>query len=325
MTVTTIEATHIPAQFRPLMQALAGAGSALSQTLRQGTDPAVDAGADGPKALDIIARDLFRSALRGAGLRWLATPDCDRPLALDSDGALALAITPLEGAAGCDTNAPVGTVFSLYPAAAGPEASFLRPARQQVGAGYIIHGPHCAMMLSFGDGVQHYRLGLDGVFRLRDARLRLPGCSFEFAIDAANYRHWARPIRAYIDDCLAGLDGPRATNFTMHWHASLVAETHRILTRGGIFLYPADARAGHGHGHLRLIFDGAPIAFLIEQAGGRATNGAEPILDQCPGALHQRTPLVFGSPEKVARVAAYHDLPEPEIWALFGKRGLFRA
>ena len=262
----------------------------------------------------------------GACERWLASEEQEQALELDPQGSLAVAIDPLDGSSNIDTNVSIGTIFSIYPAEDTAEASFLRPTRQQIGAGYVIYGPRCAMMVSFGDGVQQYLLDPDtGAFRLVDGRLTMPDCSFEFAINASNYRHWSRPIRAYIDDCVAGIEGPRETNFNMRWIASLVAETHRILTRGGIFLYPSDARKGYERGRLRMLYECAPIAFLIEQAGGRATDACEPILDQVATALHQRTPLVLGSAEKVARVAAYHDLPETEVSALFGHRGLFRA
>lgn len=325
-----IDTARIPAELRPVMQALAGGAAQLALLIRRGGDlgaaVGTNAGGDGQKALDVMADDLFRDALAGAGVRWLASEEQDQAIELDPAGTLAVAVDPLDGSSNIDTNVSIGTIFSIYPAEATADASFLRPARQQIGGGYIIYGPRCAMMVTFGDGVQHYGLDPDeGAFRLVNGRVAMPDCSFEFAINASNYRHWARPIRAYIDDCLAGIDGPRETNFNMRWIASLVAETHRILTRGGIFLYPSDARKGYERGRLRMLYECAPIAFLIEQAGGGATDACEPILAQQVTALHQRTPLVFGSAEKVARVVAYHDLPETEISALFGQRGLFRA
>ena len=159
---------------------------------------------------------------------------------------------------------------------------------------------------------------------LVDKITALPAESSEYAINASNYRHWPAPIRAYIDDRVAGTEGPLEHDFNMRWIASLVAETHRILTRGGIFLYPGDARKGYEKGRLRLLYECAPIGFLIEQAGGRATDGIDPILDARPDGLHARTPFVFGSANKVARVVTYFDLPEKETSALFSERGLFR-
>ncbi|MTH34448.1 class 1 fructose-bisphosphatase [Paracoccus limosus] len=330
MTAETIDTGRIPAELRPLMQALAGAGGALERIIRSGSGElgaavGTNAGGDGQKALDVMADDLFRDALAGAGVRWFASEEQDDAIELDPQGRLAVAIDPLDGSSNIDTNVSIGTIFAVFPAEASAEASFLRPVRQQICGGYIIYGPRCAMVVTFGDGVQQYALAADGVFRLVESRMVLPDCSFEFAINASNYRHWSRPIRAYIDDCLAGIEGPREANFNMRWIASLVAEAHRILTRGGIFLYPADARKGYEKGRLRLLYEAAPIAFLIEQAGGGASDASEAILDQRITSLHQRTPLVFGSAEKVARVSAYHDLPETEISALFGHRGLFRA
>ncbi|MTH76741.1 class 1 fructose-bisphosphatase [Paracoccus aestuariivivens] len=330
MTAMSIDTTQIPGEFRPVMQALAEAGAKLSVLIRRGGELGRPVGTnsdgDGQKALDVLADDLFRSALGRAGLRWFASEEQDSAIELNPSGRLAIAIDPLDGSSNIDTNVSIGTIFSIYPDEATSEASFLRPMRQQIAAGYIIYGPRCAMMVTFGDGVQHYALDPDtGVFRLVETRLVMPDCSFEFAINASNYRHWSRPIRAYIDDCLAGLDGPRETNFNMRWIASLVAEAHRILIRGGVFLYPSDARKGYERGRLRMLYECGPIAFLIEQAGGQASDACEPILMQTVGTLHQRTPFVFGSTEKVARIAAYHDLPDTEVSALFGNRGLFRA
>ena len=173
--------------------------------------------------------------------------------------------------------------------------------------------------------MQHYVLDPDThAFVLINPAKRIPEGASEFAINASNYRHWTKPVRAYIDDCLAGDTGPRGRNFNMRWVASLVAETHRILTRGGIFLYPADTRKGYERGRLRMVYECAPIAMIMQQAGGHATDGCDAILRQTAASLHARTPFVFGTSDKVDRVAAYHDLPEQEVSALFGTRGLFR-
>ncbi|MDZ4134368.1 MAG: fructose-bisphosphatase class I, partial [Paracoccaceae bacterium] len=201
-----------------------------------------------------------------------------------------------------------------------------RPGHDLLAAGYAIFGPQCCLVISFGAGVCKYVLDPQTQqFRLTADTLQIRPESSEFSINASNYRHWPGPIRAYIDDCVSGTDGPRERDFNMRWVASLVAETHRILTRGGIFLYPRDDRDGYGNGRLRLVYECAPIAFLVTQAGGGATDGCDAILDAVPGHLHARIPFVFGSAPKVARVAAYHDLPEKETSALFGKRGLFRS
>ncbi len=284
-----------------------------------------NAGGDGQKALDVIADEAFMAALRGSAVAHYASEEQDEILSF-GPGALALAIDPLDGSSNIDVNVSIGTIFSIFPAAETPEASFLRKGAEQIAAGYIIFGPQCALVASFGEGLHEWLLDPEtGRFeRIGDPAPLAPETS-EYAINASNYRHWLAPVRAFIDDLMAGADGPRGRNFNMRWIASLVAETHRILRRGGVFLYPADARKGYERGRLRHVYECAPIAFLIEQAGGAATDGADPILEIVPTGLHARTPFVFGTASKVARVAAYHDLPEGETSALFSSRGLFRS
>lgn len=327
--------THVPAALAPLAEALAEASIALAGIIaRNGLGHALGAArgtnsdGDTQKALDVIADDLFLAACRRAGLRHFASEEQEEALDLaegTQGGGWALAIDPLDGSSNIDTNVSVGTIFSIYPAAATPEASFLRPVSDQVGAGYVIYGPQVALLLTFGRGVQRYVLDPDSqCFMLVEAQVAIPPDSNEFAVNASNYRHWTTPIRAYVDDCVAGAEGPRAKNFNMRWIASLVAEAHRIFARGGVFLYPADARKGYDRGRLRLVYECAPIAFLCQQAGGGATDGTDPILSMRATTLHQRVPFVFGSLSKTARIAAYHDMPEAES-ALFGKRGLFRS
>lgn len=322
----------VPEAFRLLMAELAEASVQLARIIaRNGLDGALGAAAgqnsdgDQQKALDVLADDLFLIAARRGGIRHYASEEQQDVVVLNETAPFALAIDPLDGSSNIDTNVSIGTIFSIYPAERQPEASFLRPVNQQVGAGYVIYGPQTAMLLTFGNGVQRYVLDAEsGRFVLADAQVMIPAESSEFAINASNYRHWPRAIRTWVDDAVAGVDGPRAKNFNMRWIASLVAETHRIMFRGGIFLYPADARKGYENGRLRLVYECAPIAMLVLQAGGGATDGTDPILSQRAQRLHQRTPFVFGSLGKVARVAAYHDMPETEA-ALFNKRGLFRS
>jgi len=328
----TIEQGTIPEPLLPVIDALCNVGSTLSRTIARGPlgqtlGVAVGENTDGDsqKALDVIADEAFADALRTTSVRWYASEERELVTELDPKGRYALAIDPLDGSSNIDVNVSIGTIFSIFEATDDAESSFLRPASEQIAAGYIIYGPQTALVISFGQGTQHYVLDPDtGVFRLVSKALSLPPISHEFAINASNYHYWAKPVRAYIDDCLAGTEGPRGQAFNMRWIASLVAETHRILTRGGIFLYPSDNRKGYENGRLRMVYECAPIAFLIEQAGGRATDGSDPILSKTAPDLHARTPFVFGSAEKVARVAAYHDLPEREVSALFGTRGLFR-
>ena len=327
--VSTLPDLVVPQQYREIVGRIAATAADLARTIAGGAglDAAVGENADGDRQtrLDLMADAAFRTALTGVGVRFYASEEQDRVVELDADGELALAIDPLDGSSNIAVNVPIGTIFAIHRAEATAEASFFRPGRQLAGAGYVIYGPRCCLVTSFGEGVQVHQLDPgSGRFRLAQAGVTLPAKSAEFAINASNYRHWDPAIRAYVDDCVAGTEGPRERDFNMRWVASLVAEAHRILTRGGIFLYPRDGRKGYERGRLRLLYECAPIAFLIEQAGGKATDGIDAILDRAPASLHERTPFVFGSAQNVARVASYHDLPEGETSALFGRRGLFR-
>ncbi len=323
----------ITPELHSVMNALCDVAARLSKTISRGkleqdlgAELGDNLGGDTQKALDVMADDAFASALKGTGMKWYASEEQDIVVPIDEDGTYAIAIDPLDGSSNIDVNVSIGTIFGIQKALDDGEATFLRSGRHLVCAGYFIYGPQTALIVTFGAGVLQYLLDRDsGRFLPVGERLVLPHESSEFAINASNYRHWPQPIRAYIDDCLAGSEGPRGANFNMRWVASLVAETHRIITRGGIFLYPADDRKGYGRGRLRLVYECAPIAMLIEQAQGRATTGTDPVLDKVPDGLHARTPFVFGTPENVDRVASYFDLPEQEISALFGNRGLFRA
>ena len=330
--IANIDLDAIPANLQAPMAALCTVAADLSRTIARGVlagslahEVGSNTDGDNQKALDVIADEAFAGALVGTGVRWFASEERDAAEIIDADGKIGLATDPLDGSSNIDCNVSIGTIFSFVDALQGGEETFLRPGTCQLGAGYVIYGPQTALIVTFGNGVLHYILDPDsGRFELVNDAVMIPDRSTEFAINASNYRHWSKPIRAYIDDCLAGDTGPRAKNFNMRWVASLVAETHRILMRGGIFLYPADQRTGYEQGRLRLLYECAPIAMLVEQAGGRATDGADPILTRAPAHLHARTPFVFGSPEKVDRVTAYHDLPDQEVSALFGARGLFR-
>ena len=280
---------------------------------------------DGQKALDIIADEMFFAQICTTGVRWFASEEREQVIEANASGTLALAIDPLDGSSNIDVNMSIGTIFSIYRAKDTGHESFLRPGVDQIVGGYIIYGPQTAMMITFGRGTLSLILNPDtGQFVVLDPALKIPENANEFAINASNYRHWPKPVRAYIDDCYSGDTGPRGKNFNMRWIASLVAETHRILTRGGIFLYPDDSRKGYEHGRLRMVYECAPIAFLLEQAGGQATDGCDRLLEQQAKSLHARTPFIFGTSDKVSRLTTYYDLPEFEASALFRNRGLFR-
>ncbi|WP_095587646.1 class 1 fructose-bisphosphatase [Actibacterium ureilyticum] len=323
---------QIPAGCKPVIDAICHVGRDLAHLIARGPlggslgdEVGTNSDGDGQKALDVIADEAFAAALRGTGVRHYASEEREGVVEIDADGTLALAIDPLDGSSNINVNVSIGTIFGIYPAADTPEGSFLRPASEQIGAGYIIYGPQTVLVLTFGDGILSFLLDpITGQFTQSPADMQIPPRSSEYAINASNYRHWSAPVRAYVDDCLAGDAGRHAQNYNMRWIASLVAETHRIMVRGGVFLYPSDARPNYRQGRLRMLYECAPIAFLVEQAGGKATDGQTRILDLGVTALHARCPLIFGSAEPVDRITVYHDLPPTETSALFAERSLFR-
>lgn len=331
--MTHASGVPIPAPLRPVISALCDVAAGLSDTISRGPlGPALaesvgnNTDGDVQKALDVMADEAFAGALSGTGVRWYASEEREEVIEIDVNGALALAIDPLDGSSNIDANVSIGTIFGIQPATDDAEGTFLRDGNSLLASGYFIYGPQTALVVTFGDGVRQFIWDREArQFIEAETAPCIPDTSSEFAINASNYRHWPKPVRAYIDDCLAGAEGPRGKNFNMRWVASLVAETHRIMCRGGIFLYPSDGRKGYENGRLRLVYECAPIAFLVEQSGGKATTGTARVLDQVPAHLHARTPLIFGTADKVDRVATYYDLPDTEVSALFGNRGLFRA
>lgn len=291
---------------------------------------AVHTDGDIQKALDLAADEMFLAAARRAPVACYLSEEGEAPLVLACDKSLALAIDPLDGSSNIGANAPMGTIFSLFPAGlatpANPAECFLQPGTRQLAAGFFLYGPQLTLMLTLGEGTLEFvRSPMEG-FVLTRGPVVIPKETSEFAINASNRRHWDEPVRRYVDDCLAGADGPRERDFNTRWLAAAAGEAHRILARGGVFLYPADARRGYRQGRLRLLYEANPIAFLIEQAGGAATDGLAPIMSLRPTGLHARTPLVFGSADEVARIARYHAAPHTaaDCEPLFGQRGLFR-
>jgi fructose-1,6-bisphosphatase I len=287
-----------------------------------------NADGDRQKHLDVLANEQILASLMGTPTAFFASEEEDTILTLNPEGKLAVAVDPLDGSSNIDVNVSIGTIFSIFAASAdGASASFFRPGREQIAAGYFVYGPHTALVLTTGDGVRLFVLdrALMG-FRLVRSRVTIPLETREFAINSSNYRHWFEPVQTFIDDCVAGHEGPRGKDFNMRWVASLVAETHRIFTRGGVFLYPADRRAGYERGRLRLVYEAFPIAMLAEQAGGGAIDGYGAVLDRIPGDLHERAPLFFGSAQMMAVIADYHARAagRDEQAPLFGRRGLFR-
>ncbi len=306
---------------------LAGAATKVSRMLARG--PLNEGASDIPwrklfEFFDEKARDIFCEALTGAPVSVVAR-EKGGTFEDVAGGPVALAMDSLNGSTNIDANTPVGTFFSLMPGQG--EEAFLQPGSAQVAAGYFIYGPRTAAAFTFGDGTHIITMDPEsGVFYLTAEHKRLPEAyEREYAVNASNYRYWDPAIRSFIDDMIDGAEGPREEDYSMRWAASLAAETSRVLNRGGIFLYPSDSRPGHLEGRLKRIFHANPVAFVIEQAGGQATDGRQRLLDQAAERMEQRAPLIFGSPREVERVARYYDLPTGGMRSpLFSRRGLFR-
>jgi len=286
---------------------------------------------DAQKALDVRADEMFIEALKGGPVAIYGSEEQEQPVLLNPGGPLAVAIDPLDGSSNIDTNVSIGTIFSILPTEGVPaeprDAVLLQPGTRQLAAGFVIYGPQTALVLTVLAGTHVFTYSREqGTFLRTHADVQIAGGKREYAINASNYNHWDEPLRAYIDDCMAGLDSPDRTQFNMRWIASLVAETYRIMARGGIFLYPRDKRPGYQHGRLRLVYEANPIALLVEQAGGAAVDAERRILEIVPEKFHERVPLIFGAREKVERVVRYHSDRHQigERMPLFGRRGLFR-
>jgi len=287
-----------------------------------------NADGDVQKELDLVANDIVIAALRDAPVAWIVSEELQETMQGTVGAPLGVAIDPLDGSSNIDTNTSVGSIFSILPAATGTADCTLQPGTQQLAAGYVIYGPQTSLVLTLGDGTMMFTLDpQDNIFRLTEPVIHIPESTREFAINASNFRHWDAPVRAYVDDCLNGEEGFHDRNYNMRWLASLVAECHRILSRGGVFLYPADARKGYAAGRLRLLYEVNPIAFLVEQAGGAGTTGTKRLLEIEPVSIHERTPMIFGSRNEIARVERYFEQTRmhAERSQLFNKRGLFRA
>lgn len=265
--------------------------------------------------LDVVANDIFLRANEWAGLvAGMASEELDDPYPVPPEhprGKYLLTFDPLDGSSNIDVNVSVGSIFSILRAPTpGEDATaedFLQPGTEQVCAGYAIYGPSTVLVLTVGRGVHMFTLDPAlGEFFLTQQDVRIPESTQEFAINGSNRRFWEPAVVKYVDECLAGRTGPRGKDFNTRWIASLVAETHRILTRGGVFLYPRDTKDPSKEGRLRLLYEANPVAMLVEQAGGRATTGSRRILDVQPTQLHQRIGLVFGSRDEVQRIEGYH-------------------
>jgi fructose-1,6-bisphosphatase I/sedoheptulose-1,7-bisphosphatase len=291
------------------------------------------------KPLDVISNEMLIRQTEWSGhLAGMASEEMDLPYQIPGEysrGKYMLVFDPLDGSSNIDVNVSVGTIFSILRApddviASGrdvTEADFLQPGATQVAAGYALYGPTTMLVLTVGNGVAGFTLDPNlGEFKLTHPEIRVPEDTKEFAINTSNSRFWEPPVKRYVDECLAGKTGPRGKDFNMRWIASMVAEAHRILMRGGVFLYPRDTKDPEKPGRLRLLYEANPIGFVMEQAGGRASTGRQPMLGVKPSSLHQRIGLVFGSKNEVERIERYHHEPIPKEAPapLFAERSLFR-
>jgi len=291
------------------------------------------------KKLDILANEIvLRSCEWNGQLAGLASEEMERPHEVPAQyprGEFLLVFDPLDGSGNIDVNVTVGTIFSVLRRPVGVAAAqldpFLQPGCQQICAGYALYGPTTMLVLASAWGVQGFTLDRDlGEFVLTHPDLRISDEAREFAINASNERFWELPVRRYVDECRAGKAGPRGADFNMRWVASMVADVHRILVRGGIYLYPRDTKEPRRTGRLRLLYEVAPMAFVVERAGGAASTGRERLLDVTPTSLHERIPVILGSRAEVERLVRYHRehdaCADPAYRSpLFNERSLFNA
>ncbi len=313
---------HIPADLRLLLEVVARACKSISHAVNKGALGGVLGSAESEnvqgevqKKLDIIANEVLLEANEWGGhLAAMASEEMDSIYLVPNrypQGEYLLMFDPLDGSSNIDVNVSIGTIFSVLKKADDSqgvtEQDFLQPGKNQVAAGYCVYGPQTTLVLTVGDGVAMFTLDREqGSFVLTQENVQVPADTQEFAINMSNMRHWDEPVRRYIDECLQGKEGPRGKDFNMRWIASMVADVHRILTRGGVFMYPWDKREPHKAGKLRLLYEANPMSWLIEQAGGAATNGKVRILDMQPSQLHERVSVVLGSKNEVERVTKYH-------------------
>jgi len=311
---------QLPAQLRLLIEVVARACKSIAISVNKGAlgDVLGTAGSENvqgevQKKLDIIANEVLIEANEWGGhLAGMASEEMDDMHAVPlhyPQGEYLLLFDPLDGSSNIDVNVSIGTIFSVLKHKGGDvsNASFLQAGDEQVCAGYCVYGPQTTLVLTVGQGVAMFTLDREqGSFVLTADQVQIPEDTKEFAINMSNMRHWAAPVKRYIDECLQGKDGVRGKDFNMRWIASMVADVHRIMTRGGIFMYPWDKREPNKPGKLRLMYEANPMSFLIEQAGGASTNGLQRIMALQPGGLHERVSVVLGSKNEVERVTAYH-------------------
>ncbi|GLZ86037.1 class 1 fructose-bisphosphatase [Pseudomonas sp. BN414] len=317
---------NTPADLRFLIEVVARACKEISHAVSKGALGGVlgsmgteNVQGEVQKKLDVMSNEILLEANEWGGhLAGMASEEMDNAYQIPGKypkGAYLLVFDPLDGSSNIDVNVSVGTIFSVLRCPdqylsqndSLDEKAFLQPGTKQVAAGYAIYGPQTMLLLTLGDGVKGFTLDRElGSFVLTHDNIRVPETTAEFAINMSNQRHWEAPVKRYVSEMLAGKEGELGKNYNMRWIASMVADVHRILTRGGIFMYPWDAREPEKPGKLRLMYEANPMSFIIEQAGGASTDGRRRILDIEPTSLHQRVPVFLGSKEEVARVTGYH-------------------
>ncbi|HOE42872.1 MAG TPA: class 1 fructose-bisphosphatase [Rhodoferax sp.] len=312
---------HISPELRLMLEVVARACKRISQAVNKGALGEVMGSADSSnvqgevqKKLDIIANEVLIEANEWGGhLAAMASEEMEGIHVVPHrypQGEYLLLFDPLDGSSNIDVNVSIGTIFSVLvkPEGAGvSEQDFLQKGTKQVAAGYCVYGPQTTLVMTVGDGVMVFTLDREqGSFVLTQEHLKIPEDTKEFAVNMSNQRHWAAPVKRYIDECLQGRDGPRGKDFNMRWVGSMVADVHRILSRGGVFLYPWDNREPEKPGKLRLMYEANPMSWLVEQAGGAATDGKRRILDIEPTSLHARVSVFMGSKNEVDRVTGYH-------------------
>jgi fructose-1,6-bisphosphatase I/sedoheptulose-1,7-bisphosphatase len=304
--------------------------------------PVINVQGEAQKALDVVSNEIFLRTNEWSGqLAGMGSEEMEVPYQIPGQyqrGKYLLVFDPLDGSSNIDVNVSVGSIFSILRAPQDAidsgrditEADFLQSGATQVAAGYAIYGPATMLVLTVGDGVVGFTLDHNlGEFKLTHPDIRVPADTQEFAINSSNSRFWEPPVKRYVDECLAGKTGPRGKDFNMRWIASLVAEAHRILMRGGVFMYPRDTKDPSKPGRLRLLYEANPIGLVMEQAGGRVSTGRESVLGVQPTGLHQRIGLIFGSKNEVERIERYHaeydaGTDKPYVSPLFNERSLYR-
>jgi len=312
----------IPSELRLLIEVVARACKTISHSVGKGAlgDVLGTAGSENvqgevQKKLDVISNEILLEANEWGGhLAAMASEEMETIHPIPNRypmGEYLLLFDPLDGSSNIDVNVSIGTIFSVLKAADGvptpQEEHFLQAGSKQVVAGYALYGPQTILVLTTGNGVHSFTLDREmGSWVMTQKNLQIPADTKEYAINASNARHWHPPVQRYVNELLAGSTGPRGKDFNMRWIASMVADVHRILTRGGVFMYPADAREPDKPGKLRLMYEANPMALLVEQAGGAATDGKQRILDIQPEKLHQRVPVFLGSKNEVDLVTSYH-------------------